>query len=199
MSGFDKSLILFFAVTLIVSWFKLPEQQEQIVQQVTQPVPVVTVHEVVRPRELSQEELECLALNIYFEARDQDTDSQLAVSMVVLNRAKDSFWPDHVCDVIKQGSYSDGFVRRNKCQFSWYCDGLSDRPYEQDTWIRNLKIAEDSYYLWTNGYDLTNGATNYHAKHVAPLWNKDFNMHYVATIGDHIFYRWNTQETVAIN
>lgn len=198
MSGLYKSIIVFFAVTLIISWFETPQQQ-QVVEEVKQPVPVVTVHEVVRPRDLSQEELECLALNIYFEARDQDTDSQMAVSMVVLNRAKDSFWPNHVCDVVKQGSYRDGYVRRNKCQFSWYCDGLPDRPYERETWLKNLKVAEDGYYLWANGYDLTNGATNYHAKYVTPLWNKDFNMHYVATIGDHIFYRWNTQETVAIN
>ena len=87
MSGLYKSIIVFFAVTLIISWFEAPQQQ-QVVEEVKQPVPIVTVHEVIRPRDLSQEELECLALNIYFEARDQDTDSQLAVSMVVLNRAR---------------------------------------------------------------------------------------------------------------
>lgn len=198
MTGLYKSIILFFAATIIISWFKLPQQQ-QVIEEVKQPVPVVTVHEVVRPRDLSQEELECLALNIYFEARNQSIDSQIAVSMVVLNRTKDSFWPDTVCDVVKQGSYSDGTVKRNRCQFAWYCDGLSDKPYEQEVWKLVNNVAASSHYLWVTGNDITNGSTNYHAKYVTPIWVNDYNMFYTTTVGDHLFYRWNTRQTVDFN
>jgi len=192
-----KSRIVFYTVIFLLACL-IAEKSER-VQESKRPIPVVTVHEVLRARDITEPEVECLALNVYFEARNQDIESQAAVAMVVLNRAQDPFWPNHICDVVKQGSYSDGSVRRNKCQFSWYCDGLSDRPYEKETWTRTLKLAEDSYYLWSSGRDITNGATNYHANYIQPKWGSDFNMEYVATIGDHKFYRWDTQKKVAIN
>jgi len=148
---------------------------------------------------LSETELECLALNIYFEARDQNIDSQIAVSMVVLNRMKDPFWPDTICGVVKQGSYSDGTVKINRCQFAWYCDGLSDKPYEQEVWKLVNNVATSSYYLWVSGNDITDGSTNYHAKYITPLWANDYNMYYVTTVGDHLFYWWNTRQHVDFN
>ena len=79
----------------------------------------------------------CLALNIYFEARNQPIEGQLAVAQVVINRVLDDRYPDHACDVITQGpTYPDSNLPiRHKCQFSWYCDGRSDRPTDFDAWL----------------------------------------------------------------
>ena len=137
---------------------------------------------------LAAMQLECLALNIYFESRNQSYDGQLAVSHVVLNRVKDDRFPNNVCDVVKQGrKHSNGAMVRHKCQFSWYCDGLSDYPKERDVWKRSQKVARDAYTLYINGYDLTEGSTHYHAKTVNPKWNK--SMEYIARIDDHFFYK----------
>ena len=42
------------------------------------------------------EALVCLALNVYFEARNQAVEGQIAVSEVVMNRVEDSRFPDNV-------------------------------------------------------------------------------------------------------
>ena len=66
----------------------------------------------------------CMALNIYYEARGSSMADQVAVSDVVLNRVRDTRYPNTVCEVVKQGHQdSRGNMIRNRCQFSWYCDG----------------------------------------------------------------------------
>lgn len=137
---------------------------------------------------LAAVQLECLALNVYFESRNQSFDGQLAVSHVVLNRVKDDRFPSTICDVVKQGhKYPSGAMIRHKCQFSWYCDGLSDYPKERDVWKRSQKVARDAFILHSNGYDLTEGSTHYHATTVDPKWNK--SMEYIARIDDHLFFK----------
>lgn len=188
------------ALTLFVLLAGCTQKEQQFVGPIQQVfVGPVYVESTPRVPVLAQTELECLALNIYFEARSLDEKSQMAVSMVVLNRSKDPFWPNNLCDVVKQGSYKDGYVKRHRCQFSWYCDGLSDNPREQQTWTQSLRVAKNSYNNWINGHDITEGSTNYHADYVKPVWRKDSNMNYVTTIGSHLFYRWNTEKNVAIN
>jgi N-acetylmuramoyl-L-alanine amidase len=148
---------------------------------------------------LDEEQLTCAALNIYYEARNQSEIGQIAVSQVVFNRVKEDFWPNNICDVVKQGSYITGRVSRHRCQFSWYCDGLSDRPKDFSTWQNALDVARYSYFAWSYGYDITEGATNYHSSKVNPAWRNDKGMSYVKSIHDHHFYYWNTKATVASN
>lgn len=149
------------------------------------------------PRRIfTSEEKECLALNVYFEARNQSPSGQLAVAMVVLNRAEDTFWPHNVCDVVKQGSYITGYVARNQCQFSWYCDGLSDRPKEPSTWRYSVELANSAIDSWLRGEDITQGATNYHSDKVEPLWLTDKGMTYIMDIDNHKFYFWQREETI---
>jgi hypothetical protein len=45
----------------------------------------------------------CLALNMYFESRGSSVADMAGVSDVVLNRVKDSRYPDTICEVIRQG------------------------------------------------------------------------------------------------
>ncbi len=66
----------------------------------------------------------CLALALYWEAKAEGPEGMLAVASVVLNRVAHPEFPDTVCGVVKQGGETP------PCQFSWWCDGASDRPTE---------------------------------------------------------------------
>ena len=96
---------------------------------------------------------ECLAMNMYHEARNQGTAGVLAVTAVVLNRVHDDRFPDTICEVVEQGptrsSWKDPTIRypiKNRCQFSWYCDGISDTHIPK----RNTNIfsgCQQEFYL----------------------------------------------------
>ena len=86
----------------------------------------------------------CLALNVYHEAKNQSFIGQVAVAQVVMNRVKDTRYPNTVCDVVKQGAtykWKPDFPIKNRCQFSWYCDGKSDKPKEHQAWRTAMHIA----------------------------------------------------------
>ena len=142
----------------------------------------------------AMDELECLSLNIYHEARSESLAGQYAVADVTLNRVKNTKYPDTICGVVKQAVFSDWGVqrgrfipKRNMCQFSWYCDGQSDVPVETYSWLRSKGIAEDilSYKKFRG---ITEGATHYHADYVEPKWSFSRKMTLIGRIGDHIFY-----------
>jgi len=126
-------------------------------------------------------EISCLALNIYFEARGEPDEGKLAVGHVVMNRVLSSRFPSTVCDVVRQG----GETRRHRCQFSWWCDGRSDKPRNAQDWQRSSEFALAVY--WGQTEDPTDGALWYHADYVNPDWRKDFIEG--RTIGRHIFYQ----------
>lgn len=149
--------------------------------------------------EMDEDQFYCLAQNVYFEARNQSLRGQAAVAMVVLNRTEDNFWPDNVCSVVKQGSYSSGKIELNKCQFAWYCDGLSDYPRDRRTWNEIHNYVHEVYRAWNIGYDVTYGATNFHTTSISPDWGNDARMEYIDIIEDHKFYYWNRTKTVALN
>ena len=117
------------------------------------------------------EELECMSKNIYFEAALESTAGKLAVAQVTMNRVKSNTWPNTVCKVITQGiHYKNGFPVRDRCQFSWYCDGKHDEPYMGSMWRESQEVAR--YVLTTpNLMDITDGATHYHADYIpSPRW-----------------------------
>jgi spore germination cell wall hydrolase CwlJ-like protein len=79
----------------------------------------------------------CLAMNVYHEARNQSFIGQVAVAQVVMNRVKDNRFPNDVCEVVTQGqtySWKPDVPIRNRCHFSWYCDGKSDKPRDAEAW-----------------------------------------------------------------
>ena len=96
----------------------------------------------------SDNSAECLALNMYHEARGQGSAGLLGVTAVVFNRVKDKRFPNTICEVIEQGPTRESWKKngeffpvRHKCQFSWYCDGRSDIPKDLNTYTRLLTIA----------------------------------------------------------
>ena len=145
----------------------------------------------------------CLALNMYFESRGSSVADMAAVSDVVLNRVKDARYPNTICKVVKQAKMKESWKTakdqdlddqqrvyvpvKNKCQFSWYCDGKADVPLNQDLW----HLVQNMAYLiiWEKKYvGLTEGSTHYHAEYVNPRWAS--GLHLTGRVGKHIFYRW---------
>ncbi len=126
-------------------------------------------------------DLQCLALTIYFEARGEPQAGKLAVASVVMNRVADRRYPNRICDVVRQG----GERPRNRCQFSWWCDGRSDFPRNSEAWNQSSALAFLVY--WGFLRDPTEGALWYHAEYVRPFWRKAFERG--PKIGGHIFYR----------
>ena len=133
--------------------------------------------------------LVCLALNVYHEAKNQSFLGQVAVAQVVMNRVNDKRYPNTVCEVVKQGQtykWKPSLPIKNKCQFSWYCDGKSDTPKETKAWEDAMHVANGVYNQHLS--ELVEGATHYHADYVNPSWAETKT--YVTRIDDHIFYRW---------
>lgn len=134
-----------------------------------------------------QNELRCLALNIYFEARSEPESGQRAVGHVVMNRLVHPKYPDTVCKVVKQG----GEKVLHRCQFSWWCDGQSDRPKNQEAWVKSLRLACMVYFGVLE--DTTGGALWYHATYVKPYWSD--SLIEGDRIGQHVFYLENRNPT----
>ena len=140
---------------------------------------------------------ECLAKNIYFEAGVESTAGKLAVANVTINRTSNKNYPNTICGVVQEGIHyynaakDKHFPVRDRCQFSWYCDGLLDEPREGRTWESAQELAER---VLVNHYDkalidITDGATHYHANWMEtyPSWSKKKKV--MASIDRHIFYR----------
>ena len=122
-------------------------------------------------------EQQCLALNIYWEARGEAREGMIAVGWVVLNRVRSKQFPATPCAVVLQGG------ERPPCEFSWWCDGRSDRPREQRSWQRAQIVAAD--LLVNPPPDPTRGALFYHNTTIRPPWNRVRTVR----IGNHVFYR----------
>ena len=133
-------------------------------------------------------EMWCLAQNIYYETRSSNRADRMAVADVVINRVNHTYYPNTICGVVQQGKqHASGAMKRNMCQFSWYCDGKSDYPTNLDAWVEAQMIAYNMI-VHNDARGITEGATHYHATYVSPEWARDFSL--VGRIGEHIFYRW---------
>ncbi len=124
-------------------------------------------------------EWRCLAEAMYFEARGENLEGQLAVAEVILNRVDSTLYPDSVCRVVKQGADRKG------CQFSYMCDGLKEHVANRSVFDRIGKVA----WLMLAGKPrtLTDEALYFHATSVRPSWSRSYVR--TAKIGRHVFYR----------
>jgi len=121
----------------------------------------------------TKRDLDCLAKNIYFEARGEPVRGKIAVAQVTLNRVVHSSEFDKtICGVVYQ-----------KDQFSW----TSDR-----------KLTVKDRYQWEEAQHIARGilqgklflenfeALYFHANYVKPQWR--VTKQYLKTIGKHVFY-----------
>ena len=124
-----------------------------------------------------------MAQAVYFEARGEPFEGQLAVALVVLNRVRDARYPNEICAVVFENE-----TWRHRCQFSFACDGRSDRPSDFSAWVSAVKTAR---MVGSGGLrDLTQASTHYHAEYVEPAWAARFRQ--TVKIGRHYFYRNET-------
>ena len=138
---------------------------------------------------LDPSELDCMAKNIYFEAAIESTAGKLAVAQVTMNRVRSSNYPDTICKVVKQGKhYANGFPMRDRCQFSWYCDGKHDTPFQGKMWQESINLAK--YVMKTPSLiDITDGATHYHADWMKKFPKWAYQKKKLVKIDTHIFYK----------
>ena len=140
---------------------------------------------------------QCLAKNIYFEAGVESTAGKLAVANVTINRTLNENYPNTICGVVQEGIHyynaqkNEHFPVRDRCQFSWYCDGLLDEPREGRTWNSAKILAE---IVLENHYDkalidITDGATHYHANWMETYPKLSKKKKVMASIDRHIFYK----------
>lgn len=123
----------------------------------------------------SEEDFECLAKNIYFEARGESQLGQQAVAWVTLNRVHNDQFPGTICEVVWQDS-----------QFSWTHDGKSDNPTNVESWAQANQVAREVLASYGAATDPTEGATYFHADYANPAWRHNFTR--VVQIDQHIFY-----------
>lgn len=142
--------------------------------------------EVTEPSEITaalrDHQLGCLAKNIYHEAGNEPFEGKAAVAQVVLNRAKNSDFPDDVCKVIYQKNV---VYEKVICQFSWFCDrAVISRNVNEKSYDESMEVAKK---VLLEGFELPSikGALYYHADYINPGWGKKP----IAHIGHHIFYK----------
>ncbi len=130
----------------------------------------------------TDKERDCLATAIYFEARGEPQDGQLAVAQVVLNRVKNPAYPNTICGVVFQNQ-----TKRNRCQFSFACDGRPERITDKSAWTKAQELARRSVEEQRATFiEEVGSATHYHATYVRPRWAG--RMTQTDKIGRHIFY-----------
>jgi len=120
------------------------------------------------------EEQLCLAKAVYFEARGESLEGQLAVAEVVLNRAASGRYPSTLCGVITQRSQFS-FIRRGRFpSVDQSCTAWQTALAIADVARSQLIDQIPSNVLW------------YHANYVSPSWGRRLTK--VTQIGAHIFY-----------
>lgn len=129
-----------------------------------------------------ENELDCMAMNIYREAEGEPFEGKVAVAQVTMNRVAHEDFPDSVCGVVYEKNV---FMQRVVCQFSWHCSNrirartINARAYEESYEIAKKVILED-FEL-----ESVKDAIYFHSDSVSPNWRYQ----QVVKIGNHIFYK----------
>jgi spore germination cell wall hydrolase CwlJ-like protein len=123
-------------------------------------------------------QIDCLAANMYHEAKNQGYYGMKAVGLVTMNRVSHTKFPNEVCNVVHQ-------KKGKVCQFSWYCSKVKLNKSSKEYKIAR-DIAVRLYAQRALVLDFTEGALFFHADYVSPYWSKILPK--TTQIGRHIFY-----------
>ena len=134
-------------------------------------------------RETERKNLECLAKNVYYEARGEPPEGQYAVAEVTMNRRASRHYPATVCAVVHEKRW-DAIRERYVGAFSWTEFYAVPEP-AGEAWAFAQKVAADVYH--GRAPPRVEGATYYHATYIKPSWARTQKR--VAQIGRHVFYR----------
>jgi len=117
----------------------------------------------------------CLALAIYFEARSEPVQGQIAVGQVILRRVESPRYPNTICGVVWQPH-----------QFSWTSDGKSDKPSDKSAYATSRHVARYLLKYADKLHDFSEGSTHYFNPKLAdPYWARSGRQ--TAKIGNHVF------------
>ena len=134
------------------------------------------------------QEHRCLAEAVYYEARSETKSGQKAVAEVVQNRVKSKHYPNTICGVVYQGA-----ERTTGCQFSFACDGSTQKEPSGKHWARAKDI---STLMITGGVKpFTDNSTHYHTVAINPNWSSSLRA--TKNIGYHKFYKFKFRERPA--
>lgn len=143
---------------------------------------ILMTHYAVQTSQAARQ-IQCLALNIYHEARGEPLDGQYAVAQVTMNRVASSRYPDSVCGVVFQKRW-DSIRNRYVSAFSW-TEIDPEPPSRSMEWLKAHHIASE-IFSGTRVFHKVQGALFYHARHIKPSWARKKKA--LARIGRHIFY-----------
>lgn len=128
-----------------------------------------------------EQQLTCLAKNIYYEAGSEPFEGKVAVAQVTLNRVESGKFPSDICKTVYQKNVVYSKVI---CQFSWFCEkGPQTKPMHKETYAESMEVAK-KVLLENFRLPSLKDALYYHADYVNPQWNKPK----LTKIGRHIFY-----------
>jgi hypothetical protein len=118
---------------------------------------------------------DCLAAAVYFEARGEPIEGQLAVAEVVLNRAASGRYPETICGVVTQ-PWQFSFVNAT--------GRIPSADRSSEAWRKAVAVAR----IAERGASrlLARDVLWYHAEYVAPSWGHRLARN--TKIGLHIFY-----------
>ena len=169
-------------------------------------------YEIETGHSVNETELKCMAENIYFEGRAEPMMGKVAIGKVVMNRIDSDRHPNDICGVVHEGPHRESwktrgkdvpeqdrkfFPIRNKCDFSWYCDGKKDivwvsymdgTPIDSNAtaWRDSINVA--LFVMTGELRDVTNGADHYYNYNISnPYWVGA--MDETAVIGNHRFMK----------
>ena len=159
-------------------------------------------------------QLLCLAKNIYYEAGNEPEEGKVAVAMVTINRVRDGRFGKSICSVVDQRTVQVKSIERTEtkmvqagffgtpeqrttktvtmqnvtiCQFSWRCMFVRKPKDADDRWQDSQEVAQK---LLQGDYGQWQAkystALYFHATSIKPVWAKGKT--YVARVGGHHFY-----------
>ncbi|HEY1708277.1 MAG TPA: cell wall hydrolase [Rhizomicrobium sp.] len=123
----------------------------------------------------------CLSDALYFEARGEGEQGEMAVAEVVFHRLQSGKYGRSICNIVYSGA------DKHACQFSFACDGSLLRPRTAAAWKRAQLLAAQIMVGQARLLNITGGATSFHALTAAPEWSG--NLERTAQIGNHVFYK----------
>lgn len=150
---------------------------------VSTPDPLPEMPVAIEEPAFTDEDVDCLSRNIYFEASGESLEGKIWAGFVPKNRADDGKFPNTICEVIHQKS-------RGVCQFSWVCQRKNHvpilrNPLDHQVWEESRWVARG--ILSGEIQDPTGGALYYHTDKVNPVWNR--KMHQTGKVGTHRFFK----------
>jgi spore germination cell wall hydrolase CwlJ-like protein len=112
---------------------------------------------------------QCLALNIFYEARGETFRGKVAVANVTYNRVHNPKFPNTFCGAINAKTYVKA-TNQHVCAYSWVCENKKAVRF----YNKKGEIIPDNYFMWRDSaeiavltvqhkmVDITNGSLFYY-------------------------------------